>query len=124
MVTSWFKEKRYVGHLLVSTLLSGASVAATAVYSDPARASWLTFAFLYVSVWIFSTGICSLLGLAVRSRMGGAYLDTLTASVRQGALLGSLSVASLALSADGLLVWWVFGSLVLVAVAIEIFLNL
>lgn len=120
-----FKDKQYLLPIVLSVLLAAFSVASIVTFTDPKTAGWVTFAFLYLSFFLLGVGVLTLVGLALRSLLsGGVYLVNLQHSFRQAVLVSLFLVATLALSAAGLLFWWVGASLGLVFVFLELFLNL
>lgn len=120
-----FKDKQYLLPIILSVLLAAFSVASIVTFTDPETAGWVTFAFLYLSFFLLGVGVLTLVGLTLRSFFSkGVYLTNLQHSFRQAVLVSLFLVATLALSAAGLLFWWVGVSLGLVFVFVELFLNL
>ena len=111
--------------IIGATLLAGFSLASIMAYTDPQTAGWTIFVFFYASAFLTGLGIFSLLGLAVRRFwFKGLFTKNLGSSLRQGLLLSIIFVLFLALSAQGLLYWWVALSVILPLAAIEGFINL
>ncbi|MDR3642931.1 MAG: hypothetical protein P4L74_04870 [Candidatus Doudnabacteria bacterium] len=108
-----------------STFLALFSLAAIINFTDPTQASWITFGFFYVSLFLFFLGIFTLAGLSIRQWLApGHYVKNLGSSFRQGFLASLLVSISFLLLADRLLFWWVEATLILLFVIIEVFLNL
>ena len=117
--------KQSLLYIIISTLLAAFSAGAIIIFADPAQAGFVTLAFLYVSLFLVVFGVFLLLGIFLRTKIfKGMYLVSLSESIRQSLLVSILIIASLALSSQGLLYWWVEGSLVLFLAFLEIFLNL
>ncbi|HVY67987.1 MAG TPA: hypothetical protein VHA30_03800 [Patescibacteria group bacterium] len=111
--------------LVFSTFLAAFSLASIISFTDPKAASWITFAFFYASLFLFSLGIFTLLGLGLRQWLApGLYVLNLGHSFRQALLLALLITISVILLSKHLLFWWVEASLILFFAAIEAFLNL
>ena len=117
--------KQQVTLIIFSSILSAFSLASIINFTDPLIASFLTFAFLYLSLFILSLGIITLIGLGVRQWLRpGHYVLNLSESFRQGFLISILITTSLLLLSKGLLFWWVQGSLILFLATVEAFFNL
>lgn len=117
--------KQQVSLILFSTALAAFSLASIVNFTDPASSSWITFAFFYASLFLFTLGVFSLIGLALRQKLWpGTYVVNLSNSFRQACLIAILIVVSFFLLSERLLFWWVEGSLILFLAFIEAFLNL
>ena len=117
--------KNHVFLLFFSTLLSSFSLGSVINFTDPINASWITFGFFYISLFITSLGLLTLLGLGLRQRLWPKlYIINLNNSFRQAFLVSILIAISFSLTAHHLLFWWVEGSLILFFSALEAFLNL
>lgn len=115
----------YIGIICVFTLVSLLSLGAIVYYVNPITASAPNIAFFYLSSFLSTAGIGTLLGLGIRSRVGSnLFFSNLSIAFRQAFLLGLLVVISLGLQAEGLLYWWVEISLLLFFVFVEAFFNL
>jgi hypothetical protein len=102
--------------LVLATLLAGACLTAILIYFNPFSAGWLVLVLFYLSLFIASTGLLTLIGLMIRwfsqrktfrqrasiSRLG----RDLEISFRQSILLGSILVSVLILQSQHLLTWW------------------
>jgi len=108
--------------LIVASLLAGLCLAAILVYFNPSSAGLLILILFYLSLFILSTSIFTLIGLFVRrvSQKQGTRLARIQAirhlevSFRQGLLLSSILITALILQSQRLLTWWHL--LILVAV--------
>jgi len=108
--------------LIVASLLAGLCLAAILVYFNPSSAGLLILILFYLSLFILSTSIFTLIGLFVRrvSQKQGTRLARIQAirhlevSFRQGLLLSLILITALILQSQRLLTWWHL--LILVAV--------
>lgn len=109
----------------ISVILTAFSLAAILNFSDPDSASWMTLAFFYLSLFLFTLSLLTILGLGIRQWLSPKiYILNFNASFRQALLLAALVVISFILLAGRLLFWWVELSLILFFLCVEIFLNL
>ncbi len=121
----FFDSKKYILSILLATILSGFSLTSILVYSDPKNSGLAIFFLLYTSIFLFFTGLFSLLGVILRKfLLRGMFASNLSNSIRQAIFLSIFLLGSLLLASHGLLFWWVSLSLFLPFVALEIFLNL
>lgn len=119
------KIKSHIILILVGTILCGFSLGSIVAFTNPASAGIPVFALLYISLFLFSVGVFSLLGIIIRQlTTQNLYVLTVSHSVRQAVLLGILITATLFLKSIDLLHWWVLGLLILFLVFLEIFLSL
>jgi hypothetical protein len=117
--------KKHLFLLFFSALLAAFSLGSIITFTDPSTASWLTFSFFYISLFIMCLGIFTLIGLGIRKWLGPQlYIINLGNSFRQAFLVSILIVISFILTAQNILFWWVEGSLILFFAAVEAFLNL
>jgi len=111
--------------IAISTIIAAFSLASIVNFTNPFEASWLTLLFFYLSLFLFSLGSLTLLGLTLRKwTRQGIYVNNLTNSFRQALLFSIFIVVSFLLMANGLFFWWVEVSLILFLLFVEIFLNL
>jgi uncharacterized membrane protein YidH (DUF202 family) len=106
----------YLAGLMVATLSASVCLMAILVYFDPASAGSLIFILFYLSLFIASTGIFTLVGLAIRwfsqKRILRSRLPVnrasrhLEVSFRQGVLLAAILVIALILQSHRILAWW------------------
>jgi len=109
----------------LSSLLAGFSLISILLFTDPFSAGLLTFIFLYLSLFIFCVGAFTLLGQLVRRLLEkGLFIHNLGVSFRQAILLAIFVAACLELQSQGLLYWWVSGSLLLFLATLEAFFKL
>lgn len=121
----FFDSKKYILSILLATILSGFSLTSILVYSDPKNSGLVILFFLYTSIFLFFTGLFSLLGVILRKFLfRGIFASNLSNSIRQAIFLSIFLLSCLFLASHGLLFWWVSLSLFLPFVALEIFLNL
>jgi hypothetical protein len=117
--------KKQLHTLLFSALLSIFSLASIINFTDPSGASWITFGFFYLSLFLLTLGIFTLLGLGLRQWLWpGLFILNFRNSFRQALLISILIIISFLLLSKRLLFWWVEGSLILFFVFVEAFLNL
>lgn len=115
-------SKTHLLQILVGTVLSYISLTALIVYTDPYSATLTTHLFFYLSFFFAIAGTFTTLGMYARRVFSkGLYVQSFWISFRQGVLIGVLACASLLLQSQGLLVWWVFGGLVLFLTFVELF---
>jgi hypothetical protein len=117
--------KRQASLIIFSTILTAFSLGSIIQFSDPYSAGLVTLIFFYASLFLFTLGTVTLLGLALRTWLkSGLYIINLGISFRQGILVAILVVISFILLSFHILFWWVELSLILFLSVIEIFLNL
>jgi hypothetical protein len=101
----------FLAGLIISILLSLACLTAILVYFNPAYANSLIFLLFYLSLFISSAGIFSLLGLLIRkishrrvsaSRSSRQLWD----SFRQGVFLSIILTIVLILQSKRMVCWW------------------
>jgi hypothetical protein len=117
--------KQQVTLIGFSTLLAAFSLGSIITFTDPFTASWITFIFFYLSLFLAALGIFTLLGLGLRQILKQkVYVINLSNSFRQAFLISLLIIVSFLLLSQQLLFWWVELSLVLFLLFAEIFFNL
>ena len=102
--------------LVLATFLAGACLAAILIYFSPASAGCLILTLFYLSLFITTTGLFTLIGLAIRwfsqrrvlrQRVYTSRLSRqLEISFRQALLLSSILTSVLILQSQRLLAWW------------------
>jgi hypothetical protein len=106
-------------------LIAAFSLAAIINFSDPFVASRITLLFFYLSLFLFSLSLFTIIGLILRQWLWPKiFVVNLSHSFRQAFLLSILVCASFGLLASRLLFWWVELSLLLFLLCIEILFNL
>jgi len=117
--------KQQVLFLVFSTILAAFSLGSILNFTEPATATLVTFSFLYASLFIVVLGAFTVIGLVLRQWLWPAlYVVNLSNSFRQALLMAILVVVSALLLSQGILFWWVEGSLILFLIFLEAFLNL
>jgi uncharacterized membrane protein YidH (DUF202 family) len=106
----------YLAGLVLAILLASACLTAILVYFDPSSAGWLILVLFYLSLFIVSTGILTLIGLAIRwfsqkrilrSRSPARRANhQLEISFRQAILLTLILISALILQSQRILAWW------------------
>jgi hypothetical protein len=121
-----FKEpKSQLIFISISSLLTLFSLICIVVFTDPFTSSWITFGFFYISLFLFTLGALTLLGLVIRQVLKhNVYVINLSNSFRQAFLFAILVLVSFALLSNQLLYWWVELSIILFLLFVEIFLNI
>ena len=118
-----YKHQIYI--ILSATLLSAFSLVSIIMATSPTEASAFTFGFFYLSVFLFSFGCFTLLGLGIRRWLAPKmFIQNFFVSLRQAVLVAFLIVASLLLLSHHLLFWWVEVSLILLLLSVEFFMSL
>ncbi|MBI5530130.1 MAG: hypothetical protein HY918_01375 [Candidatus Doudnabacteria bacterium] len=119
------KPKQHLFLIGFSTLLTAFSLASIINFTDPQTASFLTFSFFYISLFLMSLGLFTLIGLLIRQQINpGHYIANLSNSFRQALLLSLLITISMVLLSKQLLFWWIELTLILFFSFIEALLNL
>ncbi|MEK7617779.1 MAG: hypothetical protein AAB410_01420 [Patescibacteria group bacterium] len=119
------EPKKQITILCVSTASSAFSLASILNFTDPHEASWLVFAFFYLSIFLLCFGLFSLLAFGVKRWLWPKiYLNDLSTSLRQGMLLALFLTFLVILQISGILFWWLELCLILFFIALEIFINL
>ena len=117
--------KQQVALIGFSTLLAAFSLGSIITFTDPFTASWITLVFFYLSLFLATLGIFTLLGLGLRQILKQkVYVINLSNSFRQALLISLLIMVSFLLLSQQLLFWWVELSLILFLLFAEIFFNL
>jgi hypothetical protein len=117
--------RKQVTLIIFSTILAGFSLASIINFTDPGAASWITLGFFYVSLFLLTLGLFTLIGLGLRQWLTpGLYIVNLSSAFRQAFLIAILITISFVLQSKRLLFWWVEASLVLFLAFVEGFLNL
>jgi len=104
----------YLAGLVFAVLLSGICLTAILVYLNPISSDLLVFILFYLSIFIGSSGIITLIGFFIRriSRRKKAPLPikqaiyNLEVSFRQGFLLSIILIVTLILQSERVLSWW------------------
>jgi len=104
----------YLAGLVFAVLLSGICLTAILVYLNPVSSDLLVFILFYLSIFIGSSGIITLIGFFIRriSRRKKASLPikqaiyNLEVSFRQGFLLSIILIVTLILQSERVLSWW------------------
>ncbi len=117
--------KQQIAFIGIAVALAAFSLASIVNFSDPYAASRLTLVFFYLSLFLFSLGALTLVGILFRHWLSPKlFLINLSASFRQALLISLLVTATFGLLAAKLLFWWVEASLILFFLSIEALLNL
>lgn len=118
-------HKHQIYSIIGATLLSAFSLVSVVLFTSPAEASAITFSFFYLSVFLFSFGTSTLLGLGIRRWLTPKmFVLNFYISLRQALLVALLLVISLLLLGEHLLFWWLEASLILLLLSVEFFMSL
>lgn len=118
-------HKQQIYAIAGATLLAALSLISIISFTDPNQASGLLFSFFYLSVFLLSFGVFTLLGLGLRRWLAPKmFVANFYTSLRQGFLVSLLMAVSLLLMGLHLLFWWVELSLILLLLSVEFFLSL
>ncbi len=104
----------YLAGLVFAVLLAGGCLTAILVYLNPISSDLLVFILFYLSLFIGSSGVITLIGFFIRriSRRRRASLPieqaihNLEVSFRQGLLLSIILIVTLILQSNRILTWW------------------
>jgi hypothetical protein len=119
------EPKKQVSTLVISSLLSLVSLLGIVFFTDPYQNGVSTKIFFFISLFLFSFGALTLLGLYIRQKVvKNLYIISLKNSLRQAFLIASFICATFLLSAQGIAYWWVQASLILFLTSFEIFISL
>lgn len=106
------------------TMLATLSVAAIVFFTEPQTAKVGTFLILYSSIFLTVLGLFMVIGLLVRTWfVKTLYVVNAKHAFRQALLMAVFVVSTLILNAHGWFNIWIEGTLVLLLLAIEIFVN-
>ena len=119
------KAKTHITFLGIGIILCAFSLFSIIKFTDPFSSGTVTHFLFYLSLFLGSLGLFTLLGIIIRQRyFYGIYVANLITSFRQGIFLALLLTLSLFLQAKGLRFWWVQILLILFITFLEIFFNL
>ena len=117
--------KKQIFILTVSAILAAFSLASILNFTDPYEAGIAVFAFFYISIFLLSFSVFSLIVFLVKRWLWPhIYLNDLSASFRQGLIIALFLTLLVILQINGILFWWLEISLILFLVILEIFINL
>lgn len=116
--------KQYLLPLLAGSVVAITGFVFTIIYTDPYQAGILGHIIFYLTLFLFTCGIFSIVNLLIRKRFfPGIYSELFRISLRQGVIIGVLITSLVFLEAVNLLFWWVGLTLALFLIAIESFLT-
>jgi hypothetical protein len=100
----------YLTGLILASLVAGACLTAILIYFNPDSSGFLIFTLFYLSLFIGSTAIFTLIGLLIRRipkrRSASQAVRQLEISFRQGLLLSMILIVALILQSQRVLAWW------------------
>lgn len=95
----------YLAGLVLAILLASACLSAILIYFTPE--GWLILTLFYSSLFIISTGLLTLMGLAIRwFSQKKKIVRQLEISFRQAVLLSLILISALILQSQRVLAWW------------------
>ncbi len=116
--------KQYLIPLIIGSLVAITGFVFILIYTDPYQTGFLGHLLFYITLFIFTCGIFSIINLVIRKRFfPGIYAEIFKVSLRQGILIGILITSMIYLEAMNLLFWWVGLTLILFLIALESFLT-
>lgn len=116
--------KQYLLPLLAGSLVAITGFVFTVIYTDPYQVGILGHIIFYLTLFLFTCGIFTMVNLLIRKRFfPGIYSELFRVSLRQGILIGILLTSLVFLEAANLLFWWVGITLTLFLIALESFLT-
>ncbi|MBI3231774.1 MAG: hypothetical protein HYZ51_01695 [Candidatus Doudnabacteria bacterium] len=109
----------------LSAVLSTFSLASILNFTDPYEASALVFMFFYLSLFLLSFSVFTLLAFGIKRWLWPKiFVNDLSGSLRQGLLLAIFLTLAIALQLNGIFFWWLELSLLIFFMVLEIFVNL
>jgi hypothetical protein len=120
------RVKSHLVLIALGTILSGFAIGSIITFTEPEIASISVYIFLYLSIFLFSTGLTAIVGMIIRQRYNPLSdpRAITKSSIRQAVLVGCFVTISLGLMANELLSWWVVVILLLFLLMVEFFFNL
>lgn len=116
--------KQYLIPLLVGSLVAITGFVFVIVYTDPYQSGFPAHLFFYLTLFLSTTGIFTIINLLIRNRFfPGIYSELFKVSIRQGVIIGILITSLIYLESANLLYWWVGITLILFLLAIESFIT-
>lgn len=121
----------YLAGLIIVVLLASACLAAILIYFDPSSSGLLVFILFYLSLFIGSASVFTLIGLLIRRisqkrkvpLSNNQFTYRLVVCFRQGLLLAIILVVALILQSQRVLFWWNLLSLVILVGLVEWWLG-
>lgn len=116
--------RAYIVPLVVGTALSFLALSLVLWFVDPFESGTISHIFFYITIFLFSLGLVTLIGIQLRKKlMPGILVEQLRVSFRQALLISILITGLLGLQANDLLLWWVGLTLILFIFTVEVFFN-
>lgn len=118
-------NKLHITLIITASCLFLFSILSIIAFTEPESANVYIFILLYLSIFLFTTGLFTLASLFGRQKfLNNSYADNLSVSIRQGALIGVCISSLLFLNANNLLYWWLALTVIVLLLIVEIFFNL
>ena len=116
--------RAYILPLIAGTVVAIAAFGSILWSVDPFTAGVIPHIFFYLTLFLASTGVVTLIGIWMRKRwIPGVLIKQLQVSARQAILISLLIAGLLLLQTHNLLHWWVGGTLILFIITVEVFFN-
>lgn len=116
--------KQYLIPLLIGSLVAICGFLLVIVYTNPFVSGWQVHTAFYLTLFLSTSGIFTIINLLFRKRFfPSIYTELFKTSLRQGILIGLIIASLIGLEAINLLYWWVGATLILFFVALESFLS-
>lgn len=116
--------KQYLIPLLIGSLVAATGFVFVISYTDPFVAGWPAHTAFYLTLFLATSGIFTIINLVVRKKFFlGIYSELFKTSLRQGIIIGLLVSSLILLESTNLLFWWVGLTMVLFFIALESFLS-
>ncbi len=116
--------RAYILPIVAGTVVGVAAFISILWSVDPFTSGVIPHLFFYLTLFLASGGIFTLLGIWLRKRwIPGVLIKQLQVSSRQALLLSLLITGLVLLQSANLLHWWVGITLVLFIITVEIFFN-
>ncbi len=116
--------RTYILPLSAGTIISVIALGLVLWFVDPFSVGLMQHTFFYLTLFLSSLGIATLLGIQLRKRfLPGILVEQLRVSIRQALLIALLITGLIILQANALLFWWVGITLILFIITLEIFFN-
>jgi hypothetical protein len=116
--------KKYLFPLIFGSLVALAGLILVLAYVDPYTAGWLAHVFFYLTLFLATMGIVTVLNLVFRHKFfPGIYAELFRISLRQGILIAVLITGLVFFEAANVLYWWVALTFALLIIAIESFFS-
>lgn len=116
--------KKYLIPLIFGSLVALTGFIFVLIYIDPYTSGKVGHSYFYLTMFLSTVGITSLITLILRQKFfPGIYSELFKVSLRQAVLVATLLTGLVFLEAQNILYWWVGLTLALFLIAIESFFS-